>query len=100
MKTTLETNAPIHPSLQAPKTPAVQEQKGDNFGDMLKSAVNDVERLQAEAESSVQGFASGEHRDIHGTMIAMEKAEVSFQLLTQVRNKVISAYETIMRMQV
>lgn len=100
MKTTLETNAPILPSLGTPKTLSTRKQQEGGFGNMLKSAVNNVDQLQKEAESTVQAFASGEHRDIHGTMIALEKADVSFQLLTQVRNKVISAYETIMRMQV
>lgn len=100
MTTIFETNPPISSSLQSPKASASREQEGGDFGNMLKSAVGNVERLQEEAERSVQAFASGEHKDIHGTMIALEKADVSFQLLTQVRNKVISAYETIMRMQV
>jgi flagellar hook-basal body complex protein FliE len=44
-------------------------------------------------------LAAGKQKDIHQTMIALEKADVAFQLLMQVRNKIIAAYETIMRMQ-
>lgn len=100
MKTTFETPALVPTSTSSVKGPAADDQQENGFGDMLKDAVGEVERLHSEAEQSVQAFASGQQRDLHNTMIALEKADVSFQLLTQVRNKVISAYETIMRMQV
>ncbi len=73
---------------------------GEGFGSFLRSAADEAERLQEDAERSVEAFSAGRHRDIHNTMIALEKADVAFQLLSQVRNKVIAAYETIMRMQV
>jgi flagellar hook-basal body complex protein FliE len=79
-----------------PVTPST----GGGFGDLLRSAVDNVERLEHEAGQAVQAVASGQEQDLHNTMIALEKADVSFQLLMQVRNKVIAAYETIMRMQV
>ena len=49
--------------------------------------------------SGIANLAAGKQKDIHATMIALEKADVAFQLLMQVRNKIISAYETVMRMQ-
>ena len=61
--------------------------------------LDEVNELRADADAAVQDFAAGRQRDIHQTMIALEKADVAFQLLMQVRNKIISAYETIMRMQ-
>jgi flagellar hook-basal body complex protein FliE len=72
----------------------------ESFGEMLKGAIGDVAKLQREADNAIQELAAGENKDIHRTMIALEKADVSFQLMMQVRNKVIAAYEEIMRMQV
>jgi len=70
------------------------------FGHALERAVDSVSRTQAEADASVEALATGRENNIHTTMIAVEKADLSFQLLIQVRNKIITAYETIMRMQV
>jgi len=71
-----------------------------SFGELLKQSINQVSRLQHEADASINDLAAGKQADIHQTMIAVEKAEVSFELLMQIRNKVIAAYETIMRTQV
>ena len=77
-----------------------QDSQGISFSGMLKNSLDDVDRLQKEADQAVQELASGNGKDIHNVMIALEKAEISFQLMMQVRNKIINAYETIMRMQV
>jgi flagellar hook-basal body complex protein FliE len=69
-----------------------------SFGKMLTDSINQVNRLQVAADSSINDLASGKHTDIHQTMVAMEKASISFELLMQIRNKVISAYDRIMRM--
>lgn len=74
--------------------------QGQSFGEVLKSAVNEVTRLQQEADQAITTLAAGKGENIHQTMIALEKASVSFQLMMQVRNKIVSAYEEIMRMQV
>ena len=71
-----------------------------SFGELLLQSINQVGRLQHEADASIEKLATGRQTDIHQTMIAVEKAEVSFELLMQIRNKVISAYENIMRTQV
>ena len=71
-----------------------------SFGGMLKGALAQVDQLHKEADHAIQELAAGEEKDIHKTMIALEKAEISFQLMMQVRNKIIRAYEEIMRMQV
>jgi flagellar hook-basal body complex protein FliE len=71
-----------------------------SFGEMLQQSINQVSRLQQEADVSINDLAAGKQTDIHQTMIAVEKAEVSFELLMQIRNKVIAAYESIMRTQV
>ncbi len=90
------------PSIVGPQagTPAKDVAKPDSFGNMLARSLNDVNQLHAAANEAVNNLAAGKQKDIHQTMIAMEKADVAFQLLMQVRNKIIAAYETIMRMQV
>jgi len=74
--------------------------QGESFVSTLSAAIGDVNKLHQEADRAVRELASGKDKDIHNTMIALEKAAVSFQLMMQVRNKIISAYETIMRMNV
>ena len=71
-----------------------------SFETMLKQSLDEVNQIQRNADQAIEALATGKHKDIHQTMIAMEKADVAFRLLMQIRNKVISAYETIMRMQV
>ena len=71
-----------------------------SFTGILNHAINTVNQAKIEADQAVQELATGNEKDIHQTMIALEKAEVSFQLMMQVRNKIVSAYEEIMRMQI
>lgn len=70
----------------------------DSFSRILVGSLDRVNRLQLEAEANVDNLANGRQTDIHQTMIAVEKASVSFDLLMQLRNKLISAYDKIMRM--
>ncbi|MDI6762171.1 MAG: flagellar hook-basal body complex protein FliE [Thermodesulfobacteriota bacterium] len=69
-----------------------------DFKKALGQSIEELNRLSDEAEQKVQGMVMGE-TDIHEAMIAMEKAGISLKLMIQVRNKVIAAYEEIMRMQ-
>ena len=71
--------------------------QGETFFETLKGTISEVNRLHQEADKAVEDLSTGKETDIHNTMIALEKAEVSFQMMMQVRNKIISAYETIMR---
>ncbi|MEW6184207.1 MAG: flagellar hook-basal body complex protein FliE [Thermodesulfobacteriota bacterium] len=74
------------------------KENGENFESILMDAVNKVNTVQNEAEKAVQELAGG--GDITNAVIAMEKADLSFQVMVEVRNKLISAYEEIMRLQV
>lgn len=75
--------------------------KGDaSFEDAIKSALQEVSEVQNQAEKAIEGFSKGEVKDIHTVVIAMEKADVSLQTLLQVRSKLLTAYDEIMRMQV
>ena len=85
---------------RAGTTKSASPENATPFLDTLKTALNEVNQLQQEAEQSIQHLAAGDGKDIHQTMIAIEKAEISFQLMMQVRNKIIAAYEEVMRMQV
>ncbi len=88
------------PGLLSPKGNPVPENGGGSFAQALSGAVDNVNRLKNEADDAIQGLAGGKKADLHQTMIAMEKANVSFQLLMQTRNKVIDAYKEMMRMAV
>jgi flagellar hook-basal body complex protein FliE len=69
-----------------------------NFKKILGQSIGEVNGLLQEANQSVQEMAAGKI-DIHQAMTALEQANLSFRLMVQVRNKMISAYEEIMRMQ-
>lgn len=73
--------------------------KGD-FASELKSALGEVNHLQRQAEQAIQQLVGEGKGDLQETMIALEKADVSFRLMMQIRNKVLEAYQEIMRMQV
>jgi len=80
-------------------TPTQAPQNGSGFGDVLKDAVRQVDDLHAEASVKVSELLAGQGGDVHSAMIAVEKADLTFQLMMQVRNKVVQAYQEISRMQ-
>jgi len=69
------------------------------FADTLRGAMGEMGQLQSQAESKVAGVLEGSGGDVHTALIAVEKADLSFQLMMQVRNKIVSAYQEISRMQ-
>jgi flagellar hook-basal body complex protein FliE len=73
---------------------------GPGFLDSLKSAIGNVNDAQREAGRAVDALMTGDTQDIHRTMVALQQADVSFQLMMQVRNKLVAAYEEIQRMQI
>jgi len=88
------------PELPEPAGGKKAEVQGPGFDAALKDAMNQVVEAQKTAETAVNGLATGDGTDVHTAMLAMQKADVSFQMMMQVRNRLISAYEEIMRMQV
>ena len=70
-----------------------------SFGDVLKSAVNQVNQVNDSAAAQVNNLLQGGSSDMNDVMIAVEKADVSFQLMMQVRNKIVNAYQDIEKMQ-
>ena len=71
-----------------------------NFQNVLSDAVQQLNELQQKADNAIESLASGEPIDLHDVTIAMEEASLGFQLALQVRNKLIEAYQEVMRMQV
>jgi flagellar hook-basal body complex protein FliE len=72
--------------------------KGPGFGEALRGALDQVNQLQQAADQATQGFALGQTQDVAGTMIAIEKANLAFQFTLQIRNKLLEAYQEVMRM--
>ena len=85
-----------------PQAPAVGPNKpeGASFSDILSESIAEVNDLKLEANQAIEDLATGKSSDIQGTIMAIEKADVSFKLMMEVRNKIISAYEEVMRTQV
>lgn len=73
---------------------------GKTFGEFLLDSISHVNKVQQDADIAVQKLASGESKNLHETLLAVEKADIAFKTMNQVRSKVIDAYREIMRMQV
>jgi flagellar hook-basal body complex protein FliE len=73
---------------------------GSSFSNVLGNLVQEVNAKQIAANETVNGLLSGQNVSLHQTMIAMEEASVSFQLMVEVRNKLLESYQELMRMQV
>ncbi len=73
---------------------------GEAFGKVLAQAIGKVERYRAEAHEAVNQFLAGEREDLHNVALAAQRADLAFELFLQARNKVVQAYQEIMRMQV
>lgn len=74
--------------------------KSDGFGAVLDDAIHKVDGMAGEAAKSVERFLSGEDDDLHKTIMSTQRADLAGELFLQVRNKVVAAYQEIMRMQV
>jgi len=76
------------------------KEKNSNFVDLIKDYIDDVNKKQIDADKTIERFIKGEEKDITNVVLSVEKAEVSLQLFLQIRNKLVQAYQDIMRMQV
>lgn len=85
----------IHAPGQAGETGAASQFMGS-----LKEAISHINDAQSGASQAVDALVTGQTTNIHQTMVALQQADVSFQLMMQVRNKLVSAYEEIQRMQI
>ena len=69
------------------------------FVETLKEQVEQVDKMQKQADISINDLATGRKKTLHETMIAVEQADISFRMLMAVRGKIINAYQEVMRMQ-
>jgi flagellar hook-basal body complex protein FliE len=93
---------PISPNLQVSeiRKPNSSEKSGSGFGEVLKDAISTVNALQKQSDQEIQKLMTGESQDLSTAVIAMQKADLSFQMMMQVRNKIVQAYQEIMRTQI
>ena len=78
----------------------VQAVQSSNFAQLMQQAINQVNETQHQAASLARSFELGENIDLSQVMIAVQKSRVSFEALTQVRNKLLTAYQDVMNMSV
>jgi flagellar hook-basal body complex protein FliE len=71
-----------------------------NFANVLGDLVNDVAQKQVDASNAVTGLLSGQNVSLHQAMISMEEANVSFQMMVEVRNRLLDSFQELMRMQI
>ncbi len=86
-------------SIFGPVTSDASSSLNNGFGNVLKGALNQVSSMQNDAASQVNTLMAGGSADMSKVMISVEKADVAFQLMMQVRNKIVSAYQDIEKMQ-
>ncbi len=77
---------------------SINKESGSGFDSVMNEAMNRVSQVRNDAEKAVNEMASG--GDVTNAILAIEKADMSFQLMVEVRNKLLRSYEEIMRMQV
>lgn len=95
----MPTIPPLHsiPSIAVPglKAPA---SRPDAFQSILQQSIQNVSQLQNDADTAVNQFISGEQDDPHTMMMAVQRSSLSFDMFVQVRNKVVQAYQEVMKM--
>lgn len=74
--------------------------EGASFTEMIRDAVNSVNSIQKESETGVENIIAGKAENIHEVMISMQKAQLSFQLMVEIRNKALETYQELSRMQI
>ena len=87
------------PDLGASTTRATSGAGGQSdFFEALQGAMDQVEQLHQDAQGKVAGMLDGSGEDVHSAMIAVEKAGLAFEMMVQVRNKIVQAYQTVSQM--
>jgi flagellar hook-basal body complex protein FliE len=84
--------------MEAPSS--VVRENATTFSEILRNSVDKVNEYQHQADSAIKELVAGRSKNIHETMLAIERADTSLKLMMQVRNKMLDAYKEIMRMQV
>lgn len=93
-------NDGINFDIKAPGLEGGPSEGGKTFGEFLQDSIGKVNTLQQDANVAMEKLASGESQNLHETLLAVEKAEIAFKMMNQVRTKVLDAYREIMKMQI
>ncbi len=83
-----------------PMRPEINSEQNPSFGDLMQQAISQVNETGVQAQSLTRAFETGENTNLTEVMIAVQKSRVSFEALTQVRNKLLTAYQDVMNMPV
>lgn len=84
-----------------PRNDGVTPGEGEkSFSDLLSQAINGVDETMKESDQNIQNFVAGKTDNVHDVMISMQRAQTSFQMMVEVRNKAVEAYNEISRMQI
>jgi flagellar hook-basal body complex protein FliE len=83
-----------------PNAPAPRAGDGPSFGEALQSALRDVDAQLQASEQGAAAWTAGDGGDLHNVLLDMERADLSLRTIVQVRNKLLEAYQEIMRIQV
>lgn len=88
------------PVTLAEKQSAASSKKKESFAQMLNQSLHNLNKSQKEANRAIKQFLTGDIQDLHRVIITLEEAKLSMQLAVQVRNKLLEAYQEMMRMQI
>lgn len=83
-----------------PQVQNLNPERGQHFMNAIDYAINQVDMAQSEASHQVEAFIAGEQENLHEVMISMNQAKLSFQLMVEVRNKMMDTYQELLRMQI
>lgn len=86
-------------SISSIETPGSSSSAAGSFQSVLSDAIGRVNQFQENSQNAIEKFLSGEDVEVHKVALATQQAELSFDLFMQMRNKVVSAYQEVMRMQ-
>lgn len=87
-------------SVRATDSARVSASREGSFAHLVESAIDRVELSRGAADQAINRFVTGEEDELHSTVLTVQRAEIEFELALQVKNKVVQAYQEIMRMQV
>ncbi len=79
--------------------PAAKTADGGEFAKLFQSTIQQVAQTQTSADTAVKSFLNGDGGELHSTVLATQKADLEFDMFLQVRNKVVSAYQEVMKIQ-
>ena len=89
---------PVRPNGTPEKVPVAPQQKGGpSFKDTLQGFLGDVNSMQVKADESIEKLSAGEITDVHQVMTTVEEANTAFNMMMEIRNKVMDAYQEVMR---